>query len=63
VALGVGYTIKARDSSVYIRHEGEKEEREFPPDATTKIHPGDVVRVPQRHFGQQQLLRDGSLQS
>ena len=50
VALGGGYTIKARDSSVYIRHEGEKEEREFPADAATKIHPGDVVRVPPTAF-------------
>lgn len=50
VVLGGGYTIKARDSSVYIRHEGEKEEREFPADATTKIHPGDVVRVPPTAF-------------
>ena len=50
VALGGGYTIKARDSSVYIRHEGEKEEHRYPAEATTKIHPGDVVRVPPTAF-------------
>ena len=50
VALGGGYTIKAGDSSVYIRREGEKEERQYPTDATTKIHPGDVVRVPPTAF-------------
>jgi polysaccharide export outer membrane protein len=50
VALGGGYTGKASDSSVYIRHEGETEERQFPVDASTKIHPGDVVRVPQTAF-------------
>jgi protein involved in polysaccharide export with SLBB domain len=50
VALGGGYTIKARDSSVYIRQQGEKEERQYPADATTKIHPGDVVRVPPTPF-------------
>jgi protein involved in polysaccharide export with SLBB domain len=50
VALGGGYTVKASDSSVYIRREREKEEQRFPADATTKIHPGDVVRVPPTAF-------------
>ena len=50
VALGGGYTLKARDSSVYIRHEGEREEHRYPADATTKIQPGDVVRVPPTAF-------------
>jgi protein involved in polysaccharide export with SLBB domain len=50
VALGGGYTIKAGDSSVYIRHEGEKEEQRFAADASTKIRPGDVVRVPPTAF-------------
>jgi len=50
VALGGGYTIKAGDSSVYIRHEGEKEEQRYSANATTKIRPGDVVRVPQTAF-------------
>jgi polysaccharide export outer membrane protein len=50
VALGGGYTGKASVSSVYIRHEGEPEEHQFPVDASTKIHPGDVVRVPQTAF-------------
>jgi polysaccharide export outer membrane protein len=50
VALGGGYTIKAGDSSVYIRPEGAKEERKYPADATTKIHPGDVIRVPPTAF-------------
>jgi polysaccharide export outer membrane protein len=50
VALGGGYTVKASDSSLYIRREGEKEEQRFSADATTKIHPGDVVRVPPTAF-------------
>jgi polysaccharide export outer membrane protein len=50
VALGGGYTIKASDSSVYIRHEGEKEEEKYPADSSTKIRPGDVVRVPPTAF-------------
>lgn len=50
VALGGGYTIKARDTSVFIRHEGEQEEHKYAADATTKVHPGDVVRVPPTAF-------------
>ena len=50
VALGGGYTVKASDSKVYIRHEGETEETRFVADATTKIRPGDVVRVPPTGF-------------
>lgn len=52
VALGGGYTVEANDSSVYIRHEGEKEEQKYAADATTTIHPGDVVRVPRTTFWQ-----------
>ncbi|HEX3429955.1 MAG TPA: polysaccharide biosynthesis/export family protein [Rhizomicrobium sp.] len=50
VALGGGYTVQASDSSVYIRHEGEKEEQKYATDATTRIQPGDVVRVPRTLF-------------
>lgn len=50
IALGGGYTIKASDSTVYIRHAGETQERSFPADPTTKIHPGDVVRIPPTAF-------------
>jgi protein involved in polysaccharide export with SLBB domain len=50
IALGGGYTVKASDSRVYVRRDGQKEEIELPADATTKIHPGDVVRVPPTDF-------------
>jgi len=50
VALGGGYTVEASNSSVYIRHEGEKEEQKYTADAATKILPGDVVRVPRTLF-------------
>lgn len=50
VALGGGYSAEASDASLYIRHEGEKEERKYAADATTKIRPGDVVRVPRTAF-------------
>ncbi len=50
VALAGGYTIKAVSSSVYIRHANEKDEHEEPVDASTRILPGDVVRVPATTF-------------
>jgi len=50
IALGGGYTVKASDSKVYVRRDGLKDEIELPADATTKIYPGDVVRVPPTAF-------------
>lgn len=45
IALAGGYTDRAVTSEIYIRHQGETEEREMPADETTRIRPGDVVRV------------------
>lgn len=50
IALSGGYTVKASDSWVYVRRNGQKEEVRLAADATTKIHPGDVVRVPPTDF-------------
>ncbi|HEX4079194.1 MAG TPA: polysaccharide biosynthesis/export family protein [Rhizomicrobium sp.] len=50
IALGGGYTVKASDSWIYVRRDGEKTEERLPADATTRIHPGDVVRVPPTLF-------------
>jgi len=50
VALAGGYTERAVESTVYIRHEGQTEEHDVPADETVKIHPGDVVRVKQTIF-------------
>jgi protein involved in polysaccharide export with SLBB domain len=50
VALAGGYTIKAVSSSVYIRHANAKDEEEAPLDESTKVQPGDVVRVPATTF-------------
>ena len=49
VALAGGYTAKADKSEIYIQRNG-KEETEFPSDETTKVRPGDVVRIPERFF-------------
>lgn len=50
VALAGGFTFRADDSVVYIRRKGETKEQEFPADQTTKIYPGDIVRVGERLF-------------
>lgn len=50
IALAGGYTTKASDSWIYVRRDGQKDEERLAADATTKIQPGDVVRVPQTAF-------------
>jgi polysaccharide export outer membrane protein len=45
VALGGGFTDQARQSVVYVRHEGSTVEEELPASQLTRIWPGDVVRV------------------
>lgn len=50
VALAGGYTYRADDSSVYIRRKGVNKEISEPADQTTKIEPGDIIRVTERFF-------------
>ncbi len=50
IGLAGGFTDRAVESTVYIRHEGETKEHDVPPDETIKIRPGDVVRVDQTVF-------------
>jgi hypothetical protein len=38
-------TNRADASTVYIRREGATEEKGLPADQTTKIDPGDIIRV------------------
>jgi protein involved in polysaccharide export with SLBB domain len=45
IALAGGYTDRAVMSTIYVRHQGEREEHEMSADETTRIRPGDVVRV------------------
>jgi protein involved in polysaccharide export with SLBB domain len=45
IALAGGYTEHAAESAVYIRHQGETKGRDAPADESTRIRPGDVVRV------------------
>jgi len=50
VALAGGYTVKANDSWIYVRRGGQSDEQRVAADQTTKIRPGDVVRVPPTLF-------------
>ena len=45
IALAGGFTQLAAESTVYIRHQGEMKEHEEPIDESTRIYPGDVLRV------------------
>ncbi|MGC9954745.1 MAG: polysaccharide biosynthesis/export family protein [Rhizomicrobium sp.] len=45
IALAGGYTDRAAESEVYIRHQGETKGQDVPADESTRIRPGDVVRV------------------
>lgn len=50
VALAGGYTAKANKSEVYLQRNGKNGEQEYPSDETTKVQPGDVIRIPERFF-------------
>lgn len=50
VALAGGYTYRAEDDEVYVRHSGGTVEEKLPANTTTKIAPGDIVRVRERLF-------------
>ncbi len=45
VALGGGFTDKARQSTIYVRHEGSTHEDPLPANQATPVFPGDVIRV------------------
>jgi polysaccharide export outer membrane protein len=50
IALAGGYTYRANDAEVYIQRNGLSKEESFPADQTTKVQPGDIIRVPERFF-------------
>jgi polysaccharide export outer membrane protein len=52
VALAGGYTAEADDADVYVRRNGTAKEEQVPADQTTRIYPGDVVRISQTTFWQ-----------
>jgi protein involved in polysaccharide export with SLBB domain len=50
VALAGGFTYRANDSTFYLRHRGETQESAIQSNKTTRILPGDVIRIPERFF-------------
>lgn len=50
VAMAGGYTYRADDDDVYIRRMGSNKEVEVPANQTTRINPGDIVRIDERMF-------------
>lgn len=50
VALAGGYTYRANDNDVYIRRAGNSDEKAYPAESSTKIYPGDIIRVAERIF-------------
>jgi polysaccharide export outer membrane protein len=50
VALAGGYTNEAVEGSVCLRRNGGTKEECLDADETTKIYPGDVIRVPESAF-------------
>jgi polysaccharide export outer membrane protein len=50
VATAGGFSYRANTRQVYIRHQNESTEREYPMAPQTVIQPGDTVRVKERFF-------------
>ena len=50
VALAGGYTYRADEKDVYIRKNGSSKEVEVPADQTTRVNPGDIIRIDERIF-------------
>jgi polysaccharide export outer membrane protein len=50
VALAGGYTYRANDSSVYVRRAGTGKEEALRADSSTRVYPGDIVRIAERIF-------------
>ncbi len=45
IALAGGFTDRAVESTIWIRRLGDRREHEFKVDETTRVYPGDVIRV------------------
>ena len=50
VALGGGFTYRARTGKAYITRASDPERKEAPVTPETVVMPGDVIRVPERFF-------------
>lgn len=50
VATAGGYTYRANTQRVYIKHQNERTEREYPLTVGTPVAPGDTIRIGERFF-------------
>ena len=50
VAMANGFTYRADTRRVFIKRDGEVEEREYPLTSTIPVQPGDTIRIPERRF-------------
>ncbi len=50
VSLAGGFTYRADETEVYIRHKNSSGEEKRPADVTTPVQPGDIIRVAERFF-------------
>ncbi len=50
VALGGGFTYRARKEPIYVSRAGDEERKEMPVNPDDPILPGDVIRVRERFF-------------
>jgi polysaccharide biosynthesis/export protein len=50
VAKAGGFTYRANQSYIFIRHEQDANERAIVMSSATAVQPGDTIRVPERYF-------------
>lgn len=50
VAVAGGFTYRANEHRVFIRHAGEQTEQSYRLDASTLVQPGDTIRIGERFF-------------
>ncbi len=50
VATAGGFTYRANQRRVFIKHADDEAEREYELTSTTPVLPGDTVRIPERRF-------------
>jgi polysaccharide export outer membrane protein len=50
VATASGFTYRANQRKVYVRHAGETAEQKMPLTGSTAVQPGDTIRISERYF-------------
>ena len=50
VAVAGGFSYRANESRVFIKHAGEEQEHAYRLDASTLVQPGDTIRIGERFF-------------